>query len=406
MLLMGYNKINFPNEDGQQLAAYLDLPIDGKPKAFALFAHCFTCNKNLKAVANISRSLTQQGIAVMRFDFTGLGESEGDFADTNFSSNVEDLKAAAGYLANEYEAPSLLIGHSLGGAAVLLAANSLPSVKAVVTIGAPADPTHVTNHFEGTIEDIKTHGKAKVNIGGRTFQIKKQFLDDLEASNLTDHIKNLDTSLLIMHSPSDKVVGIDNAAKIYQAAMHPKSYISLEGMDHLMSEKQDSQYVGQVISQWASRYIDQASERDLETEYQVVTRTGRTRFTTDAKAGHHHLLADEPESAGGQDLGPNPYDYLAIALGSCTSMTLRMYADHKNWDLDEVKVHVQHKKVHCDDCNDADNKHSKIDVLDRIIEVKGKLDEKQKERLVQIADKCPVHKTLNSDIKVQTTLKE
>ena len=403
---MEYQKVRFTNNQGQQLAAYVDFPVDAKPKAYALFAHCFTCNKNLKAVNNISRALTSKGFAVLRFDFTGLGESEGDFEDTNFSSNVEDLIQAATFLEANYEAPAILIGHSLGGSAVLLAASQIPSVKAVATVGAPAEPEHVTKHFQDQLQEIEAKGEATVNLGGRNFTIKKQFLDNLERANLEDHVHNLKRPLLILHSPIDRVVGIDNAAKLYQYAQHPKSFISLDGADHLLMKKADSEYVGQLIASWSARYLP-AEEMDskgidLETEKQVVARTGENSLTTDVKSGKHYMIVDEPESAGGNNLGPNPYDYLATALASCTSLTLRMYANHKQWPLHEVRVHVQHKKIHEKDSEDSENKNAKIDLLEREIELFGDLDEKQQKRLIEIANKCPVHKTLTSDIKVNT----
>lgn len=401
---MSRQKVAFQNEHGEQLAAYLDFPVDQRPVAYALFAHCFTCNKNLKAVNNISRSLTQKGFAVLRFDFTGLGESEGDFSDTNFSSNVADLAQASEFLREHYEAPSLLMGHSLGGAAVLLAAHKMPELKAVATVAAPANPDHVTKHFKDQIPEIKEKGEATVNLGGRDFTIRKQFVDNLERSNLQNYIHNLRSPLLILHSPSDKTVGIDNAGEIFQHAQHPKSFIALDNADHLLMKKEDSVYVGEVVASWAERYLPARQEQglDLSTEKQAVARTDQNSLTTDVKTGNHHLLVDEPTSAGGNDLGPNPYDYLATALASCTSLTLHMYANHKQLPLEEVRVHVQHQKTYEEDCDNAEQKGSKIDLLEREIELFGRLDEKQRERLVQIANKCPVHRTLESDIKITT----
>lgn len=402
---MEHQKITFENKDGESLVAYLDQPADNKPKGYAVFAHCFTCNKNLKAVKHISRALTNHGFGVLRFDFTGLGESEGDFADTNFSSNVTDLISACNFLDTYYEAPSILVGHSLGGSAVLLAASQLSSVQAVATVGAPSAPDHVTKHFQHKIDEIKDKGEATVNLGGRDFQIKDQFLEDLEQSNLENHIYELRRPLLIIHSPIDKVVGLDNAGSIFQAAQHPKSFISLDGADHLLMNNNDAQYVGQMIASWSSRYLpasEENEEPELQTEKQIVARTGKDTLTTDVKSGKHYLLVDEPESAGGNNLGPNPYDYLAAALGSCTSLTLQMYARHKKWPLDEARVHVQHKKEHDKDFDDTDQSNAKIDVLEREIEVLGDLDKKQQERLIEIANKCPVHRTLTSDIKVKT----
>lgn len=399
-------KVQFKNKNGESLAARLELPLDAQPHNYAIFAHCFTCTKNLTAVRNISRALTQEGIAVLRFDFTGLGESEGDFADTNFSSNVEDLVAACDFLKNEYQAPSILVGHSLGGAAVLVAKQYVPEVKAIVTIGAPYDPSHVSHLLEEAIEEIKAKGKATVRLAGRPFTIKKQFLDDIEKIHSFGLIKNLGAALLVMHSPQDDTVGIDNATHIYKAAQHPRSFISLDGADHLLTQKEDSTYVGNTIAAWVRRYVDIPEAASLSTDHQVVTRTGEEGYTTEIVAGKHHLLGDEPSSVGGNDLGPTPYDFLAIALGTCTGMTLRMYANRKGWDLKEAKVHLQHSKIHANDCQDCETKEGKIDYIQRVIELEGNLDEEQRKRLLEIADRCPVHRTLHSEVKVETIHKK
>ena len=398
-------KLQFENTTGQQLSARLELPLERKPKAFALFAHCFTCNKNLVAVTNISRALTASGFAVLRFDFTGLGESEGEFSDTNFSSNVDDLVQGAEYLAAHYQPPQIIIGHSLGGAAVLQAASRLPFVKAVVTIGAPSNPPHVQHLLKNNIEEIRETGEATVLLAGRPFKIKKQFLDDLEDSNMQGVIKNLDKALLVLHSPQDSTVGINNAAEIYQAAKHPKSFISLDGADHLLTDKEDSFYAGQVIASWSSRYISPEPATELETEKQVVTETGGDGFTTQIKAGRHHLLADEPANVGGKDLGPTPYGYLLAALGACTSMTLRMYAERKNWPLERATIHLEHFKLHSDDCEACETEQGYIDHIDREIELEGPLNEEQKKRLLEIADRCPVHKTLHAEVIINTKLR-
>ena len=398
-------KLQFENKSGERLSAKLELPLEQKPKAFALFAHCFTCNKNLVAVTNISRALTASGVAILRFDFTGLGESEGEFSDTNFSSNVDDLVQGANYLADHYQPPQIIIGHSLGGAAVLQAASRLPFVKAVVTVGAPSNPPHVQHLLKNNLEEIRESGEATVLLAGRPFKIKKQFLDDLEDSNMQGIIKNLDKALLVLHSPQDTTVGINNAAEIYQAARHPKSFISLDGADHLLTNKEDSIYAGQVIASWSSRYITPESTPEPETEKQVVTETGEDGFTTQIKAGRHHLLADEPTAVGGKDLGPTPYGYLLAALGACTSMTLRMYAERKNWPLERARVHLEHFKVHSDDCDACETKGGYIDHINREIELEGPLDDQQTARLLEIADRCPVHKTLHAEIKINTKLR-
>lgn len=402
---MAVNKIVFQNADGYQLSARLELPLDQKPHAFAIFAHCFTCNKNLNAVRNISRALTQNGFAVLRFDFSGLGESEGEFADTNFSSNVQDLIAAANYLEKEYEAPKLIIGHSLGGAAAIFAAKELSTIEAVATIGAPSSPVHVQHLFQSSLDEIEANQQAEVNIGGRSFNIKKQFVDDLTAQNMAEVVKSLRKPILILHSPQDTTVGVENAGEIYGAAMHPKSFVSLDGADHLLSNKADSIYSGNMIASWAARYIKPSEKVLLKKEKQVTVRIGDEGFTTDVKAGRHQFRADEPISVGGNDYGPNPYELLLSSLGACTVMTLRMYADRKKWPLEEVIVHLSHGKDYVTDCESCEEGGAKIDVIEKLIEIKGDLDEKQRQRLLQIADKCPVHKTLHSEVQVHSVLK-
>lgn len=397
-------KKTFTNLEGTELSGRLEFPLHQKPIAFALFAHCFTCNKNLTAISNISRSLTSRGIAVLRFDFTGLGESDGDFEETNFTNNIDDLVAAATFLETEYQAPNILIGHSLGGAAAIFAANRIPSVNAVATIGAPADPSHVKHLIKTAIPEIERMGKAQIDIGGRPFVIQKQFIDNLENQGMSKELKRLKRPILILHSPQDNTVSISNAASIYTAAMHPKSFISLDGADHLLSRKEDSLYAGEIIASWASRYLAMPESTILETDKQVVTRIGESGFTTDIMAGIHGLLADEPASSGGKGLGPSPYDYILAGLGACTAMTLRLYADHKKWDLQEVRVHLQHEKVHANDCEECETKPVMLDRVERHIEIEGNLDDTQRNRLVEIANKCPVHKTLASEVVVETFL--
>ncbi len=398
-------KISFKNKEGQLLSARIEFPTGQKPLSFALFAHCFTCNKNLSAIRNISKALNREGIAVLRFDFTGLGESEGDFANTNFSSNVSDLVSAANYLEQNHKAPSLLIGHSLGGAAVIFAASQIESVQALATIGAPASPVHVSHLFSRSLDEIEKNEQAMVNIGGRPFKIKKQFLDDISEQNLTDSLRKLKKPILILHSPHDTTVGIENASQLYGAAFHPKSFISLDGADHLLSSKADSQYTGSVISSWAKRYLENEEEISLDTNQQVVVQLGDTGFTTVVSNGKHTFLADEPKSVGGEDLGPTPYDLLLASLGTCTAMTLRMYSNRKKWDLKDIKVHLSHGKEHALDCEKCEDEKSKIDTLSRIIEIKGDLDDTQRNRLLEIADRCPVHRTLAGQIQFRTELK-
>lgn len=399
---MHYTKVRFKNQNGVELAAHLDRPVSGKPKAYALFAHCFTCNKNFTAIRNISRALNQAGIAVLRFDFAGLGESEGDFADTDFSSNVEDLLSAADHLAEHYEAPKLFIGHSLGGAAVLFAAAKYKAVEAVATIAAPADPGHVQNLLHSSKKEILEKGEAEASIGGRSFKIKASFLHDLEGHHPEKVISGLRKPLLVAHSPHDTVVGIDNAANIYQWAHHPKSFISLDGADHLLTDKDDSTYTGSVIATWANRYLPAPEEQELSTDKDVVVELGPDGYTTDIMAGPHSLTADEPASMGGADLGPNPYGLVTSALGACTAMTLHMYARRKKWPLEDVRVHLSHDKEHMEDCEDCEKSSSKVDVFQREVEITGNLSDDQRQRLLEIANKCPVHRTLSSASKIET----
>ncbi len=404
---MESRKITFENQEGQALSARLDLPVDEQPIAYALFAHCFTCSKNLKAVANISRALAREGIAVLRFDFTGLGESEGEFADTNFSSNVADLVAAAEFLADTYEAPKILVGHSLGGTAVLQAAADIPAAQAVATIAAPCQASHVAKLLDSDKETIEAEGEAVVTLAGRSFKIKKQFLDDLEETRMQESIRKLRKALLIFHSPIDNTVGISNAGHIFEAAKHPKSFVSLDQADHLLSREGDSRYAGSVIGAWARKYIDAPlpqTEPVDKPDNQVFVRT-EDSFRTEVRTGWHSLVADEPESVGGTDLGPNPYDYLLTALGTCTSMTLRMYADRKKWPLEAALIHLDHSKIHVRDCEDCISEKGKIDTIEREIELIGPLDAEQRQRLLEIADRCPVHRTLHAEVKVRSKLK-
>ena len=404
---MNSRRVTFRNAQNLSLAARLDLPQDETPVAYALFAHCFTCTKNIKAAANIAKALNREKIAVLRFDFTGLGQSEGDFADTNFTTNVADLVAAADFLAREHQAPQILIGHSLGGAAVLQAAHQIPSTRAVATLGAPHDPEHVAHQFKENRQQIEQHGEAQVSLAGRRFTIKKQFLDDLQMQELDAHLSTLKAALLVMHSPRDKVVGIDNAARIYQAAKHPKSFISLDQADHLLLDETDSRYAAQMIAAWSHRYLDGAPSATTPAaviDNRVTASTGPDGFFTELFANGHALVADEPVNYGGSDLGPTPYDYLLAALGACTSMTLQMYARHKKIPLQNAIVRLTHTKVHAKDCDSCEASDGKIDRMERSLELIGNLNQEQRQRLLEIADRCPVHKTLHGDVDVITRL--
>lgn len=400
-------KIQFTGSQGDALAARLDLPA-GKPRAYALFAHCFTCSKDIFAASRIAGTLTAHGIATLRFDFTGLGASGGEFANTNFSSNVQDLVAAAQYLRDNHEAPKILIGHSLGGAAVLAAAEQVPAAVAVATIGAPADPAHVAENFACDVARIESDGEAEVMLAGRQFTIRKQFLDDIAEQPMKEVIGNMRKALIVFHSPRDEVVDIANAAEIYKAAKHPKSFVSLDDADHLLTRKEDSTYVAGVLAAWVDRYLPAEGGREPargEAGEAVVSENGIGRLSQDVTVGAHVFAADEPESVGGADTGPTPYQLLSAALGACTSMTMRLYADRKEWPLERAAVVVRHDKIHAKDCEECETREGKVDEFVREIELTGPLDGEQRQRLLEIAEKCPVHRTLHSEVTVKTRLK-
>lgn len=399
-------KLTFEGAHGAELAARLDLPT-GPVKAYALFAHCFTCSKDLTAARKIAQSLTLQGIGVLRFDFTGLGGSGGDFSSTNFTSNLEDLRRAADFLRHEFAAPKLLIGHSLGGAAVLAVADSVPEATAIATIGAPADVEHVTHNFDEYLADIERDGQAEVSLGGRPFVIKRQFVEDLGKHSIEKSVAKLHKALLVMHAPMDQTVGIENAGRIYDAAKHPKSFVSLNDVDHLLRNPDDAEYAANVIAAWVKRYLPAEPQEVPEVAQGVVVReTGLGKFQSMVIAGQHRMLADEPENVGGFDSGPSPYDYVAAGLGACTVMTLRMYADHKKIPLDGIRAEVRHEKIHAEDCADCAaekiQKSGKIDRFERLITLHGDFTDDVRARLLDIADKCPVHRTLEASSLIVT----
>lgn len=399
-------KVKFDNGRGQQLSARLDLPADRLPHNYAIFAHCFTCSKDFSAARNICRSLASEGFGVLRFDFTGLNKSEGDFADTNFTTNVQDIQAAAIFLEKEYKAPTLLAGHSLGGAAVLFAASNIESVKAVTTIGSPSNPAHVLKQLGSALETIKTKGEAAVTLAGRPFTFKQQFVEDLSTLSCPNAADKLgEKALLIFHSPQDSTVSIKNAEEIYLAAHHPKSFVTLDGSEHLLIDKNSASYVGQVIGGWAARYIPQEEEEEINTSHQVVASLDHDDgFTTEMKLGSHYYRADEPVRVGGNNFGPTPYELLAGSLSACTAMTIQMYAKRKGWPIENVQVHTSYSRTYAQDCEDCEESDSnKIDTFTRVIKLTSDLDEKQKARILQIADKCPVHKTLHSETQVITS---
>ncbi len=412
---MPTHKIEFPGSQQALLAGRLDTP-EQAPRAWAVFAHCFTCSKDSKAAAYVSRALARAGFGVLRFDFTGLGSSDGDFANTHFSSNVDDLVAAADWLREHHGAPALLIGHSLGGAAVLAAAERITDNQAVATIGAPFDPAHVVKQLGQGVEQIKAEGSATVQLAGRPFTVRQAFIDDLTSQQQTERIHRLRRPLMVLHAPRDETVGIDNAGQIFQAALHPKSFVALDGADHLLSRPDDAQFAADVIAAWAGRYLmagpvaerpaaspgpDRVDAALPDGAVQVVER-GTGAFTVDIRAGRHRWVGDEPASVGGDDLGPSPYDLLTAALGACTAMTLRMVARQKKWSLDKVSVDLTHSKIHAKDCAECETREGKVDRIERVITITGDLDAEQRQRLMEVADKCPVHRTLHSEVRVVT----
>lgn len=406
---MPSTRVTFDNDDGQALAGILERPEN--PHAYALFAHCFTCSKDVKAAVHIGRALVDAGIAVLRFDFTGLGQSEGEFADTAFSSNVADLVAAARFLEREHEAPQILIGHSLGGTAILQAAADIPSSSAVVTIASPSRPSHVRHMLKGAADELSEKGEAEVELGGRPFRIRQQFIDDLEQHPLPESIADLRKALLILHAPLDAVVDIENATELFVHAKHPKSFISLDDSDHLLSDETNARYAGRVLAAWASKYVEMGKPAEApgdasEDDDGVVATTKAEGFRTELVAAGHAMLADEPESAGGTNTGPSPYDLLSAALASCTAMTIRMYAEHKKLDFESATVRVKHNRIHAKDCEDCESGDGKIDEFRRTVTLRGNFDEQQTKRLLEIADRCPVHRTLHGEVKVRTTLGE
>ncbi len=401
--------ITFQGAHGDALSARLSIPADGDVRACVLFAHCFTCSKDLKPVRHITRALTQAGLAVFRFDFTGLGESEGDFSDTTFASNIDDLLAAAAHMERELEGPSILLGHSLGGAAVLAAAGRIDSCRAVATVGAPFDPAHVTHLFGDSLGVIEAEGSAEVQIAGRAFTVSRAFLRDIEGRRMEETLRTLKRPLLVLHSPVDQVVGIENAALIYEAARHPKSFVSLDAADHLLLAEDDARYVGDVLAAWAGRYLPTPERPEAVAKPEdprVFTRTGSDGYLTEIRASGHALLADEPSSVGGTDLGPTPYDLLAAGLGACTSMTLRMYATRKGWPLEEATVRLTHQKIHARDEKACEGREARMDALEREIRLEGPLTGEQRARLMEIADRCPVHRTLSAGVVIHTKAAE
>jgi putative redox protein len=406
---MNNERLKIENKKGHKLQAYLELPANQKPNYFAIFAHCFTCSSSLNAVKNISRALTNHGFGVVRFDFTGLGRSEGEFAESHFSANVDDLIAVNDFLKEHYEEPSLLVGHSLGGAAVLVAASKLDNIIAVATVGAPATVGHVKHLFSHGIDEVKEKGTVEVNIGGRPFKIDDEFVSDFDKTDLPEIVKSLRKPILILHSPIDTIVGVKNAEQLYHNAHHPKSFVSLDNADHLLSKPEDSLYVGDLIGTWVKRYFPQEENKMLNTDGEQLVAHLNLRednFTTTIQTAKHNFIADEPDSVGGDDFGPSPYDFLSAGLAACTVMTLKLYAERKQWDLQEVYAHITYSKKHSDDLMLDIDTPTRMDHLSKKLTFIGDLDDVQKQRLKEIASKCPVHKTLQSEVIIETEIIE
>ncbi|SDS22383.1 bifunctional alpha/beta hydrolase/OsmC family protein [Winogradskyella sediminis] len=404
---MKSTKLKIKNRKGITLNANLELPANQKPNYYAIFAHCFTCSSSLSAVRNVSRALTQNGFAVLRFDFTGLGRSEGEFADSHFSANVDDLLDVHKFMEEHYQAPSLLVGHSLGGAAVLVAASKLETVKAVATVGAPSTVNHVKHLFSHQVEESEEKGDIEVNIGGRPFVINQDFVEAFDNTDLPAIVKDLRKPLLIMHAPFDKIVGIENAEQLYKKAHHPKSFITLDNADHLLTKEEDSQYVGHMIGTWAMRYFPKVKNVILDTEGEQLVghlNSVEDNFTTSIQTANHTFIADEPASVGGNDFGPSPYEYLNAALAACTVMTLKMYAERKKWDLKEVFVYITHSRKHSEDMKDKSDKPKYLDHISMKLKFVGDLTSEQKDRLKSISSRCPVHKTLASEVIFETEI--
>jgi putative redox protein len=405
------DRITFHGASGEELAARIELPA-GEPLAWALFAHCFTCSKDLRAAREITRTLAGRGFAVLRFDFTGLGESEGDFADTNFSSNVDDLVAAADWLREERAAPRLLIGHSLGGAAVLVAAGRIEESAAVATIGAPSETEHLRETILREAPELEGTDEAEVELAGRTFRIRRQLLEDLEAQNMEAAVAELGRPLLVLHAPEDEIVPVDHGRRIFDLAADPKAFVALDGADHLLTDPRDAGFAGEILAAWAERYVTAREKPKGRVGVEPPERRGEVAllggrgYAVEIATPNHRLHADEPEEAGGTDRGPNPYDLLLAALGACKAITVRMYADRKGWPLLRTILRLGHERIHAEDCEDCETKEGKIDEISAELQFVGPLSEGQRARLLEISEKCPVHRTLTGEIKIRSRLKE
>ncbi|MBD60174.1 MAG: hydrolase [Citromicrobium sp.] len=400
---MPTEKLSIRTPAGHDLAGSLELPT-GLVRGAALFAHCFTCTKQSKAAVEVTRALAEQGIACLRFDFTGLGGSGGDFGRAGFASDVEDLVASANHLCDRFGSQILLIGHSLGGAAVLAAADMIgrDRIAAIATIGAPADVPHVLGNIEGDLEAIERDGEGEVTIAGRAFHLSREFLDKTRAIDLPQEVGRLKLPILIAHSPTDEVVGVDNASTLFTAALHPKSFVSLAGADHLLTRAEDAHFIADVIAAWGARYLPMKEDWPMP-EDGVVVCTGNGKFGTEVHTASHRFVADEPRSYGGDDTGPTPYDLLLAALGTCTAMTMKMYADRKGLPFEGARIALTHERGHAQDCDHCEEQDAQIQALNRVITLLGDgLTAEQRDKLMEIADKCPVHRTLEGHLHIHT----
>ncbi|MBD2841819.1 bifunctional alpha/beta hydrolase/OsmC family protein [Erythrobacter sp. KMU-140] len=403
---MPMESLSIATPSGQTLSGALEMPT-GLVRGAAVFAHCFTCTKQSRAAISVARALARQGIACLRFDFTGLGGSDGDFGKAGFATDIVDLIAAAEHLFERFEGKLLLVGHSLGGAAVLAAASQLGSSKvaAVATIGAPSDVPHVLHNISGDLDAIERDGEGEVTIGGRPFNLSGEFLEKTRSVDLLALVKDLRIPYLALHSPSDDIVGVEHASALFQAAFHPKSFVSLAGADHLLTNPSDAEFAASIIASWAQRYLPLRDDWPMP-EDGVVVQTGHGKFGTEVHTATHRFVADEPRSYGGDDTGPTPYDLLLAALGTCTAMTMKMYADRKEWPFDGARIHVTHERNHAEDCGhalSAEEEGMTAQALNRVIEVFGdELTEEQRRKIIEIADKCPVHKTLEGHLHIHT----
>ncbi|WP_115717765.1 bifunctional alpha/beta hydrolase/OsmC family protein [Gallaecimonas mangrovi] len=391
---------NFTGSNGNMLSGRLERP-RSTLRGWAIFAHCFSCGKDSLAAARISRALARNGIGVLRFDFAGLGKSEGSFGQSGFACNVEDLMAAAGAMTKAGMEPTLLVGHSLGGSAVLAAASQLPSVHAVAALGAPADVSHILHQFDPqSLKEIHQTGQATVSLSGRDFEFHKSFVEDVQRQDLMTRVASMNKALLILHAPGDKIVGINNAAQIFMAAKHPKSFVSLDDADHLLTARRDADYSADVIASWAVRYLPEISVEPAET---VAARgstlhaveTGQGGYQVSISARDHRLIADEPARLGGLDSGLSPVEMISAALAACTVMTLRLYADRKCIPLEKVETELQHDKQMGEE---------RPFLFTRTITLKGALSDEQRQTLLDISDRCPVGRILERGARIESSL--